>query len=1107
MTRFNKIQTELTPEFINNLDKGIIAELEEILGSVLFINNLTNPNRKKVKDSPHDEEGKVIVDITNPHILEDMDYFRQPAIHFQKHNTYNFLAPNSSPNSDYFQFWKEETRRCREGLIRKYDGEWIPGSFYYYLNYSPILKSKEIKGTKAGDRFLGPPDMYDGDYLFYHYVDQARHGGEHAGLLKKRGAGFSYKMGADLGRILKVGYTTNTRERVVAFAIASETEYLMKDGILNKFTSNVSWTDHHTPWPRLKLSESKANMTWKMGYKTREGQIEGTENEIIGVTTKGDPDKAHPYSQKVITPNGTKYWKDITVGDKLFDQRDGETMVTEVQEFGERDVYSIKFNNGEKVQASANHEWEIVRWHDKNNKRVEFSERYETLDLIKLLKQSSIKTNSLKIAIRKNPVDFPVQSVPMDAYTLGLMIGDGSMCKSSNNQSLITMKHLDLQNISKYFPYKYKHSNYGGDIRNVIFVPNGRKIYKALNLYDKRAHNKFIPDVYKYNSVDVRLGMVNGLLDSDGTVSRDFGVILYCTKSKQLADDFLWVIKSLGINSKRYPKIVNGQTYYSCFVYCDSTERRLFNLFRKKELIKAKKNNKYAKNKRNFITIESIEYSHREQVKCVTVDAENSMYLIGNFVPTLNSRGKRGPMYWEEWGKFPNLLKSWEVARQSVQEGGVTFFTMIGGGTGGTSGANFQGAEELFYNCLGYNIRGIPNVFDKNTKGDSKCGFFWGAYLNRLRYYDKNGNSNIIGALVEILQTRYKIRANSTDPNTLVQNKAEMPITPQEAIMRREGSIFPIVDLKDHLAQISPNIQRFISPHYVGHLKYGMNGKVEWDKLQLHPVIRDYPLKRDVLDIYGCVEIYQMPKRKQDGTIPWGRYIAGIDSIDYDISTYAHSLGSVFIFDVLLDRIVAEYTGRPPRASEFYEQVLRLLKFYNAEANYENNLKGLFPYFERKRAMRYLCDTPQILKDMELVKGALYGNRAVGTHASKTVNAWGRKLQADWMISDAYDIDNIDEFDEEGNLIEQAKILNLQKIRSVAYLKETIAWNPDDNYDRISAMGMLMILREDKLKFEHKQLQEDHEQLLKDPWFNRFGGFTTINKKIRYNKKKYNMKF
>jgi len=762
MARFNEIQTELTPEFIKSLDKGVIAELEEILDSILFIYNLTRANRGRAIDAPHDKEGKVIVDVINPHILEDMDYFRQPAIHFERHKTYNFLAPNSSPNSDYFQFWKEETRRCRDGLIREYDGEWIPGSFYYYLNYSPILKSKIIAGTKSADRPLGFPDMYDGDYIFFHYVDQARRDGEHAGLLKRRGAGFSYKMGADLGRILKVGYNSKTRERVVAFAIASETEYLMKDGILSKFMSNVSWTDHHTPWPRLKLIESKANMTWKMGYKTKDGQVEGTENEIMGVTTKGDPDKA---------------------------------------------------------------------------------------------------------------------------------------------------------------------------------------------------------------------------------------------------------------------------------------------------------------------------------------------------------RGKRGPVYWEEWGKFPNLLKSWEVARQSVQEGGVTFFTMIGGGTGGTEGSNFKGAEELFYNCLGYNVKGVPNVFDKNTKGDSKCGLFWGAYLNRLRYYDKDGNSDVIGALIEILQTRIKIRANSTDPNTLVQHKAEMPITPQEAIMRREGSIFPVVDLKDHLAQIAPNLQKFVSPHYVGHLKYKMDGKVEWDKLQLHPVLRDYPLKRDVLDVYGCTEIYQMPKRKQDGTISWGRYIAGIDPVDYDISTYAHSLGSVFIFDLLLDRIVAEYTGRPPRASEFFEQALRLLKFYNAEANYENNLKGLFSFFEQKKAMHYLCDTPQILKDMELVKGALYGNRAVGTHANKQINAWARKLQADWMISDAYDIDNMDEYDDEGNLIEQPKILNLQKIRSIAYLKEAIAWDPDDNYDRISAMGMLMILREDKLKFERRQLQEDHSQLLKDPWFDRFGGFTSPNKRLRYNRPKYNMKF
>ena len=156
--------------------------------------------------------------------------------------------------------------------------------------------------------------------------------------------------------------------------------------------------------------------------------------------------------------------------------------------------------------------------------------------------------------------------------------------------------------------------------------------------------------------------------------------------------------------------------------------------------------------------------------------------------------------------------------------------------------------------------------------------------------------------------------------------------------------------------------------------------------------------------------------------------------------------------DTFTDRIVAEYSGRPRLAEEAYEITLRVLEFYNAEANYESNLKGLFSYFDKKNALHRLADVPQILKDMDYVKSTnLYGNKAKGTHANKELNKWGRKLQADWMLSKAVGDDDDPR-------------LNLHRLRSLAYIEECIKWNSDGNFDRVSAAGMLMILREDRYK-------------------------------------------
>ena len=738
---FNKYQSLLDE---SKLDREVYDEVIEFLSTVKFLQNLTDPNRKRACECEKDEFGRVKVDLTNPHILEDMDYFRPSAIHYQKFKKYTNLYPNSAPNSEYRRFWREEARRCREGYMRSLDGEWIPGPYYFYLNYSPIRKNIIVEGTKRSDRIKDFPDIYDGSYLYFHYLQQAKEYGNHCGILKRRGVGASYMGASGLARILVLGDTSINKGDVQAFAIANEKEYLIKDGILNKFDDNVNWCALNTPWPRLKSQDSLNRMVWEMGYTDSEGLTQGTHNSVIGVTTQGNPQHA---------------------------------------------------------------------------------------------------------------------------------------------------------------------------------------------------------------------------------------------------------------------------------------------------------------------------------------------------------RGKRGFIWWDEWGLHPDLTVAWNIARESTEEGDYAHSTMVGAGTGGTVGADFVGAEEMFYNPVGYNILALPNVYDKNINGSTVCAFFYPAYLNRLGCFDSHGNSDVVKALIEIISRRIKIKYNSSDPNTLVQNKAEMCITPQESVMRREGSIFPVMDLKDHLADIMPNLTIFIGTHYIGHLKLNVSGDVEWSKEELHKVLRDYPHK-DESDRVGCVEIFEMPQRLTDGTIPYLRYIAGIDPIDSDEGTYTNSLGSIFIFDTWRDKIVAEYSGRPQLAVEFYDVCARLLMFYNAIANYENNIKGLFSYFDTNRLLHLLCDTPQILRDMDYVKGVAFGNRAKGFTASKAINAWGRKLQKDWLISIAY-TQQEDEFDKDGNKIEKPRLLNLHKVRSIGYIKELIAWNPDDNYDRISAMSAVMILRADREKYEQFKYQEKIKGILDDPWFKKFGGSKT----------------
>jgi len=286
------------------------------------------------------------------------------------------------------------------------------------------------------------------------------------------------------------------------------------------------------------------------------------------------------------------------------------------------------------------------------------------------------------------------------------------------------------------------------------------------------------------------------------------------------------------------------------------------------------------------------------------------------------------------------------------------------------------------------------------------------------------------------------------------------------------GTVFPVADIKDYLESIGTKKESFLAEHYIGELVYSPTGEVEWK-----PTSDKYPLRAydsSDTDRTGCLEIFEMPKKNGHGEIQRGRYIAGIDPIDADTGT---SLFSILLMDTFTDRIVAEYTGRPRLANDAYELALRLLKFYNAEANYESNLKGLFSYFDARNCLHYLCDVPQILKDMDMVKATnLYGNKAKGTHANKEINKWGRLLQAQYMLT------QYNEGDEEDNS------LKLHHIRSIPYLEECVAWNSDGNFDRVSAGGMLFLLREDRVKRTKAAIENQYkkiDQVSNDKFFER----------------------
>lgn len=442
--------------------------------------------------------------------------------------------------------------------------------------------------------------------------------------------------------------------------------------------------------------------------------------------------------------------------------------------------------------------------------------------------------------------------------------------------------------------------------------------------------------------------------------------------------------------------------------------------------------------------------------------------------------GSRGVLYLiEEAGIFSNLNNLYQMIRPSVEDGKDVYGLIFMYGTAGDDMSDFTSLQEIMYNPDGYNMEKNENVWDKEGQGRKYFTFFYPAYLNRANCMDEEGNSNVTKALLEICQDRYQVKYNSSDINAITKRISQYPITPQEAIIRAHATIFPITELNERLNQIDNN-PNFYDQTYVGDLVFNSNGEVEFSPSSAKP-IRDFPTKDN--KVTGAIEIFDMPIKNSEGKIPTGRYIAGADPYDDDVSN-TMSLGTVFVMDTWTDTIVAEYTGRPTFANDYYEICRKLCLFYKASLMYENNKKGLFGYFSMMNCVYLLADTPEYLKAKQLIKETGYGNKAkgIGISGGGTLKGYGYERIQSWLMTPFTTIEK----DSEGKEFE-VTLPNLYRLRNRALIKELILWNPNINVDRIMALVQLILYREEKMILYNGNMsssgQEGGSDLANDPFF------------------------
>lgn len=732
----NKYQTKYSKEYLESLPKEVQEQYYDFITNVPYIQYLLSDNRPYARDLPRDEEGKIIVDVTKPHILEDTDYFRPSAIHYQQYGCFTKLKPNANPNSEFGKWIREEVRRCWEGYVRPSDGEWITGDMYFFLNYCPIQLIKKDSNGKS-IRTIDFPKLWDGHYYKSHYLNQCRNEGHHAAELASRGKGKSYYAASMLAKRFILGESNDVKRKVQCVATASERKYIQgANQLLDMFQYYIDFCANNTEFPRQRITSSLQNLAWTMGYVDSETNTRrGTENSVIGITSKDDESKL---------------------------------------------------------------------------------------------------------------------------------------------------------------------------------------------------------------------------------------------------------------------------------------------------------------------------------------------------------RGSKGVLYLlEEAGSFPRLLNLYQVLRPSVEDGNSVWGLIYLYGTTGDSDSDFSSMQELMYNPNGYNIKAVNNVYDKEGQGRKQFTYFFPGYMNRADCYDEDGNSDVNKALLEILLDRYKVKYNSTDINAITKRIAEIPITPQEAILKTKDNIFPITEITKRLNEIDNN-PNFYDDTYVGDLVINNKGNIEFSPNTLDMPIRDFPTKDN--KVKGAIEIFEMPQEVH-GKIPKDRYIVSLDNYEND-EAQSMSLGSMFVLDLWTDRIVAEYTGRPMFADDLNEICRKLCLFYNAKVMVENNKKNTFSYFSRMNSLHLMADTPEYLKNKQLIKTTGFGNASKGITATLPIKNFALGLIRDWLLKP------VTITKEEGNEVVEYIVPNLSFIKNRALLKELMLYNPAINVDRIMSLCQLMLYREEKMilyQGEPRRAEKtiDASYLGNDPFFTR----------------------
>jgi twinkle protein len=368
--------------------------------------------------------------------------------------------------------------------------------------------------------------------------------------------------------------------------------------------------------------------------------------------------KEQPISSPVLTPDGFVPIGEIKIGDQVISCDGKPTNVTGVFPQGVKDIYRVTFSDGYSELCGLDHLWAVS-----TDKDISRGKEYQVLPTKDLINDLYSTTGHYKWRIPLvEPVQFEEKEYYVDPYVIGVLLGDGCLTRAGITAMIGDLEVIE--ELEKEIPddsfLDYKMRTDCNCYR--VAIKKGRISREITNLGIRhRAENKFIPEVYKYGSVEQRISLLQGLMDTDGWVDRSCPK--YGTSSKQLCDDISELVHSLGgtvrVSSKIPTYTYKGEkkkglrAYTITIKFQGDISNRLFRLKRKQEQVTPAKSLA-----RKII---SIELERQEEAVCIMVDHPSHLYVTGrSYILTHNTTFLTWLVWKQATNQIPVLVTSFE---------------------------------------------------------------------------------------------------------------------------------------------------------------------------------------------------------------------------------------------------------------------------------------------------------------------------------------------------------------------------------------------------------------------------------------------------------------